>query len=685
MGFSLGIDTGGTHTDLILISNDNERVWTAKVATTPNNPMTGILEGINQILSVSSVKIEHLDELVYGTTIVVNMLVQHESMQTGLITTKGFRDVLEIGRAYRIGNIYDINIQKPVPLVPRDLRFEVNERVNFRGEILEILDEENCRCVVKALKSKGVRSIAVCLLHSYANSTSEQRIKEIIHEEYPSAYISLSSEINPVFREYERTSTTVVNAFVLPNMVEHLNDFEGRVNEMGFRGHLFTMQANGGKTTFVDARQHPVQSINSGPVAGVIAGMYLANITGHTNAITLDMGGTSCDIALIDGGEPRFATESSVEGYPVQIPTIDLNIVGAGGGSLAWIDTGGGLRVGPQSAAADPGPVCYCRGGTQPTVTDANLVTSRLNPDYYLEGRVHLDTEAASRAIKERVAIPLGMNLLEAAAGIIEVANATMVRAIKLISVERGYDPHDFTLIAFGGAGPLHAIQLAEELEFPSVIIPRYPGNTSALGLVLADIRHDFVITNIQLLEKAIPDKVENAFQELEYQAVRKLDAEGIPPQSRQLMRFYDIRYYGQGYEITIPVPSAIKSREDLDNIAREFHASHRRAFGHAMEGDPVELVNFRVRAIGYSSEKSMYECLKIKPSASNDGGLKGERSVYMRNKYVRCQIYERKYIPIGSQIKGPAMIEQAGSTILILPEYEAQVDSFGNIIVAMV
>jgi N-methylhydantoinase A len=684
MGFSLGIDTGGTHTDLILISDDNGQVWTAKVETIPNAPLAGILEGIDQILSGSGVKIEHLDELVYGTTIVVNMLVQHQSMQTGLITTKGFRDVLEIGRAYRTGNIYDINIQKPVPLVPRDLRFQVNERVNFRGEILEGLDEENCRSVARALKEKGVRSIAVCLLHSYANPTSEQRIKEIIHEEFPSAYISLSSEINPVFREYERTSTTAVNAFVSPSMVDHLNDFERQVNGRGFRGRQYTMQANGGKATFPEACQHPVQVINSGPVAGVIAGMYLAKITNYPNVITMDMGGTSCDIALIEGGEPRFATESSVEGYPVQIPTIDLNIVGAGGGSIAWIDTGGGLRVGPQSAGADPGPVCYCKGGSQPTITDANLVTGRLNPDYYLEGRVHLDIEAANRAITEKIAIPLGMKMLEAAAGITEVANATMVRAIKLISVERGYDPHDFTLIAFGGAGPLHAIRLAEELEFPTVIIPRYPGNTSALGLVLADIRHDYVITNIQLLEKATPDKVENAFQELEYQAIRKLDAEGIPPQARQLTRLYDLRYFGQGYEVTVSIPGAIHSREDLDNVAREFHTSHRRAFGHAMEGDPVEMVNFRVRAIGYSSNQGMYKRLVFSPSASNDGGLKGEREVYMRDKYIRCKVYERKYIPTGRQIEGPAVIEQAGSTTLIFPEYIAQVDSTGNLTITL-
>lgn len=683
MKLSLGIDTGGTHTDLILINYDSGQIWTSKVATTPSDPMIGILNGIDQVLKASGAEISDLSELVYGTTIVVNMIVQHQAMRTGLVTTKGFRDVLEIGRAYRTGNIYDMKVKKPLPLVSRDLRMEVNERINFQGQVLQPLDEAGCQAVVRALKARGVNSIAVCLLHSYINPEHEQHIKQIIQQEFPSAHISLSSEINPVFREYERTSTTVVNAYVMSSMIAHLDDFETKICGRGLHGQLYTMQANGGKATFRAARQKPVHVVNSGPIAGAIAGSHIARMAGYPNVITLDMGGTSCDVALIEGGEPKFAAESSVEGYPVQIPTIDLNIVGAGGGSIAWLDSGGGLRVGPQSAGADPGPVCYRKGGSQPTVTDANLVTGRLNADYYLKGSIHLDSEAAQASIEKRIAGPLGLNTLEAAAGILEVANATMIRAIKLVSVERGYDPHDFALIAFGGAGPLHALRLAEELEFPIVIIPRYPGNTSALGLVLADVRHDYVATRIQLLDKAEPNDIENIFIQLETQAIQQLDEEGVPLQQRRLVRACDLRYFGQGYEVNVPVSGEIRTPSAMKDIAMDFHTAHRRTFGHAMEGDPVVLVNCRVSALGLNPRSDLAPNQETKPVATKSNGLKGERLVFLRDGFVECPVYERSFLVPGAHLEGPAVVEQAGSTTMIFPNYTAQVDIYGNLTIA--
>lgn len=684
MKLSLGIDTGGTHTDLILINYDSGQIWTSKVATTPSDPMVGISNGIDQILQISGIDISDLSELVYGTTIVVNMIVQHQTMRTGLITTKGFRDVLEIGRAYRTGNIYDIKVTKPLPLVSRDLRMEVNERVNFQGQVLQPLDESGCHAIVQTLKKRGVDSIAVCLLHSYINPTHEQQIKQIILQEFPSAHISLSSEINPVFREYERTSTTVVNAYVMSSMIEHLDKFETKICKRGLQGLLYTMQANGGKATFRAARQKPVHVVNSGPIAGAIAGSHIARLAGYPNVVTLDMGGTSCDIALIEGSEPKFATESSVEGYPVQIPTIDLNIVGAGGGSIAWLDSGGGLRVGPQSAGADPGPVCYRKGGTRPTVTDANLVTGRLNAEYYLKGSIQLDNEAARDSIERRIAQPLGLSTLEAAAGILEVANATMIRAIKLVSVERGYDPHDFALIAFGGAGPLHALRLAEELEFPVVIIPRYPGNTSALGLVLADVRHDYVATRIQLLSEAEPDDIESIFQQLEAQAIQQLDEEGVPLPQRRLVRACDLRYFGQGYEVNVPVSGKIQTPSALKAIAMSFHSAHRRTFGHAMEGDPVVLVNCRVSALGLNPSTEMTHSQKATADASNLNGCKGERDVYLRDGFVRCPVYERSLLMPGTLLEGPSIVEQAGSTTMIFPDYNAQVDVYGNLTITL-
>jgi N-methylhydantoinase A len=684
MALSLGIDTGGTHTDLILVEHETGRIWTAKVPTTPADPLIGILEGMEQISAASRVDISHLTELVYGTTIVVNMLIQHQPMPTGLITTQGFRDVLEIGRAYRTGNIYDINIAKPPPLVRRDLRMEVKERVNFQGEVLRPLDEADCRSVVESLKQQDVASIAVCLLHSYINPAHEQRIREIIAEAYPSVYVSLSSEINPVFREYERTSTTVVNAYVTPRVVEHLDDFEEKVGRRGLRGRVYTMQANGGKATFRAAHQRPVNVVNSGPIAGAIAGAHVARLAGYPNAITLDMGGTSCDVSLIEGGEPKFVAESTVEGYPVQIPTIDLNIVGAGGGSIAWLDSGKGLRVGPQSAGADPGPVCYGKGGTQPTVSDANLATGRLNPDYYLSGAMRLDADAARQSIMEHIAEPLGMDILMAAAGILEVTNATMIRAIKLLSVERGYDPHDFALVAFGGCGPLHALRLAEELEFPVVIIPRFPGNTSALGLVLADVRHDYVTTRIQLLEEVGPGYFEAVFKELEHQAHQQLEREGVSREGRQLVRSCDLRYFGQGYEVNVPVTGRLTARADLEAVAGAFHAAHRRAYGHAMEGDPIEFVNYRVSAIGLSPKPELADTRALDSQPSAERGLKCERDIYLGDGYVHCSVYERKDLKPGNHLEGPAIVEQAGSTILIHPSYSAHVDIYGNLIITL-
>ena len=679
MGYSLGIDTGGTHTDLILIDKGSGSVWTAKVPTTTHEPLEGIMRGINRLLDDSGSEISHMDELIYGTTLVTNMVVQHQSVNTGLITTEGFRDVLEIGRAYRPDNIYDIQMMQPPPLVRRDLRMEVPERINFQGKVLRTLDEDQCRAVVRELKARGVESIAVCLLHSYVNPVHEQKIKSIIAEEYPEAYISISSEINPVFREYERTSTTVLNAYVTPRMVEHLDDFKDRMLEKNLRGWLYTMQANGGRASFNAARNCPVNVTNSGPIAGAIAGAYVAHQLGFPNAITLDMGGTSCDVALIEDGNLKFASESKVEGYPVQISTIDLNIVGAGGGSVAWLDDWGGLHVGPRSAGANPGPVCYGIGGTEPTVTDANLITHRLDPDYFLGGEMPLDAEAAYRAIDEKIARPLAMTTMEAAIGILEIANATMIRAIKLVTVERGYDPHDFVLIAFGGAGPLHATRLAEELEIPVVIVPPYPGNTSAFGMVMADMRYDYVATRIQYLDGMEPTCAEDTLQDLEAQAHNQLTAEGIPVDRQLLTRSCDVRYFGQAYELNIPIQGQIVSNDDLHRLGLAFHATHRRTHGHSMEGDPVEVVNFRVSAIGTSPELHL-----VNQWTNGRKALKGRRDVFFRDGTIRSPVYDRHSLKSGHQIDGPAVLEQIDSTTIICPGQSGRVDINGNLIITL-
>ncbi|MFW5941508.1 MAG: hydantoinase/oxoprolinase family protein [Chloroflexota bacterium] len=682
MGYSLAIDTGGTHTDLVLVGLKGNNIWALKVPTTPAAPLQGIRHGIERITALAGVDPLEIDELVYGTTIVTNMLVQQESVALGLITTRGFRDVLEIGRAYRTGNIYDIQMERRPPLVRRDLRLEVDERINFRGEVLTSLDEAGCRAIVQSLRARGVDSIAVSLLHSYINPAHEQRVRDIIVEAHPDAHVSLSSDVNPVFREYERTSTTVVNAYVMPRMVQHLDEFATCTNERGITSQLYTMQANGGRASFTTAREQPVNITNSGPVAGVIAGTHIARLAGFPNVITLDMGGTSCDVGLIENGEPKFALESEVAGYPVQIKTVDLSIVGAGGGSIAWIDKGGGLRVGPQSAGADPGPVCYRRGGQKPTVTDAHVITGRIDPEYFLGGDVQLDIDAARAAIDQQIARPLKMDVLEAALGIIRVANAAMIRAVKLITVERGHDPRDFALMAFGGAGPLHASQLADELEIPVVIVPRFPGNTSALGLVIADVRHEYVATRVQNVDDAQVAEMEVTFRQLEAQANVQLERENIPAGQRRLTRSCDMRYFGQAYELSVPVDEPLTSHDSLQRLSSTFHALHRRTYGHAMEGDPVEVVNYRVTAVG----------LKDKPELNGlpdtDAGplaKKDQREVYFGAGCLPTPVYERRQMAAGIPLQGPAVIEQLGSTTILQPGQVARADRFGNLIMTLV
>jgi len=454
--------------------------------------LKGINKGINKIVNECSISHQEIKELVYGTTIVVNMIAQKESEATALITTKGFKDVLEIGRAYRNENIYDINLEKPEPLVKRNLRFEVSERMNFLGQELEPVNEQEVVNIVNKLKEKNIRAIAVCLMHSYANPKHELQIKEIIKREWPEVYISVSAEIIPQFREYERTSTTVINAYMMPNMASHIVDFKNEMQKNKISANCFMMQGNAGIMTFDAALKKPVSVSESGPIAGLIAANYMSQLIGEKNIITFDMGGTSADVALIQNNIMKFTTENNVEGYPISIPTADLSFIGAGGGSIAWCDAGGALKVGPKSAGAEPGPVCYGKGGEKPTVTDANLMTGRIRPEIFEE---NLDNamEKTKDAIKKYIADPLGIDTLEAAEGIIDVVNSNMIRAIKFVSVQKGYDPREFSLVAFGGAGGLHAGKLAEDLEIPKVIIPYSPGTFCALGLVLSDIKCDCV------------------------------------------------------------------------------------------------------------------------------------------------------------------------------------------------
>lgn len=674
--YRAGIDTGGTHTDVVVLDSESGEYVAAKVPTTPAAPIDGIFSGLEQACETSGIPLHALSHLVYGSTIVVNILAQQEKVQVGLITTDGFRDVLEIGRAYRSGNIYDIQTDRPEPLVPRQFRFGVRERVDFRGEVVTPLDEDHVLEIAQLIRRAGLKSVAVCLFHSYKNPAHEQRIRRILNEQCPQVSVSLSSEVNPQFREFERTSTTVINAFVMPSMNRHLAEFANEMARRGMKTHAYIMQANAGMLSFSMAAHRPVQVTNSGPIAGVVAAADLARRTGYRNLITMDMGGTTCDVSLIADGQPGFTTNSSVRGYPVSIPTVDLHYIGAGGGSIAWVDSGGALRVGPQSAGARPGPACYAIGGDRPTVTDANLLTGRLAADSFLDGSRLLDQSKARVAV-DSVAQRLGLASMDVAEGIIDLAISNMMGAVKLVSVERGHDPRDFTLVSFGGAGSLHAALLARELEIPRVLIPPSPGTFSALGTVLADIRYDYVLTDIHVLGARNPATLQSEFDELLHAAVRQLDEEEVNAEQRMFVAFCDLRYVGQGFELQVPISLPLVTSEDLAKLRHRFDDQHERTYGHRFTGDEVEVVNLRVTAIGRVPRPD-----RPKLVVADAGPRKaGQRTVRLWGRPVECPVLDRATLQPGQVFTGPAIVEEMGSTVLMLPDQTMQVDEAGNLI----
>ena len=678
--YRIGIDTGGTNTDVVLVNVDSGELFSTKTPTTPLDLLDGVAKGIDKITSIASTVPDLVEALIFGTTIVVNMIAQKKSEATALITTKGFKDVLEIGRASRDENIYDIQMEKPEPLISRSLRFEVTERVNFKGDVIEPLDEAEVRSLIMVMKELDIRAVAVCLLHSYANPLHEQRIKEIISEEWPDVYLSISSEINPQFREYERTSTAAINAFMQPTMASHLSTFEKMMGHSSSPPRLYIMQGNAGIVKFKSAIDKPVSVSDSGPIAGIIAANYLGSITGIPNIITLDMGGTSCEVSLIRNNTFQFSTARSVEGYPLNLPSVDLNFIGAGGGSIAWHDEGGALKVGPKSAGALPGPVCYQRGGTQPTVTDANLVTGRIQPEIFLE---KLDDETVSltrQFMKEKIAEPLHLDLTQAAEGILEVVNSNMIRAIKVISVERGHDPRDFTLIAFGGAGAIHAARLAEELEIPRVLIPYSPGTFSALGLILADIKYDYVQTRIQKQDQMDPGSLEEIYLNLELQGIGDLERENIPEEKRLFIRTCDMRYFGQAFELTVPIPDGSFSKKHIEEAVDRFHSQHQQVYGHCMKNDTVEFVNYRISAVGTMRKPNLLEKKKWETGFRHKEHF--EAKIVFDGQEVVTPVLDRNSLEEGQYIDGPAIIGEMGSTIVVYPGQKANVDALKNVLI---
>lgn len=689
--YRLGIDIGGTFTDATLLDEVTGEVRISKVSTTPPDPSLGFMDAVQRLLWQNTVAPAEVRFVVHATTIATNAIIEGKIAATGFVTTEGFRDMLEIARQIR-PTLYDLRFEKPRPLVPRNLCFGVPERLGPRGEVLRPLDEEAVRRVAEQLRGEGVESVAVCLLHAHVNPAHEKRVGAILRQVLPGAIVSLSSEVAPEFREYLRASTTVINACIRPVVARYLHDIADRLRQAGLSGELLVMQSSGGVFSAEASRSKPVFLVESGPAAGVIAAAYLGNGLGCRDLLSLDMGGTTAKAALIKDGTPRITKDYEVgtaaqasggsqrgSGYPIRTPVIDLVEIGAGGGSIAWVDSGHMLRVGPQSAGADPGPASYGKGGREPTVTDANLVLGRLNPHYFLGGEIELDGEQARRAIQERCARPLGMDVPAAALAIVEIANAAMVNALRLVSVQRGYDPRDFVLVAFGGAGPVHANRLATEIEIATTLIPPGPGIFSALGLLVSDLKHDFVAPLMQRDDRLDLSALFATMQRLEQDGRATLVREGVSTHDMIFQHHADLRYVGQSFELSIPLAPVIGSSDFVALTQEQFHREHERAYGYSAPEEPVEWVNVRLTALGRIAKPGLREWTR---NGTRAGIPKASRPVYFAESqgFVSCPIHDRSELPTGSIIVGPAIIEELNSTTVIHPGSFAEVDRFGNL-----
>ena len=637
--------------------------------------MTGVRLGLSQADAAAG----EVLRLFHGATIATNAVIERRPATVALLTTRGFKYLLEIGRhdIPRGNNIYAW--MKPERPVPPNRIFEISERLDRAGGVLTELSEDDCRMAARALRELQVEAIAVCFLYSYANDSHERRAAEILREELDGIPISLSSEVLPQFREFERTIATTLNAYVMPQVSRYLTGLESAANRDGMNAPLFIMKSNGGVTSADLAARQAIHTVLSGPVAGVMGAKRVSDDAGYPSFISVDVGGTSADICLVRDGRPDVTVERSIGGLPLQLPMLDIATIGAGGGSIARVSATGGLAVGPESAGADPGPVCYGHGGTEPTVTDARLVLGHL-PQHLLGGEMRIDPEQARTAIQRRVADPLGLTVEDAAAGIVEVADNNMAGAMRTVSVGRGLDPKDFALVAFGGAGPLHACSLASLLGMDMIVVPPTPGVLSTYGLLFTDLRNDYVQTYLQSGEPSVAD-VSSAYAQLEGQAAEWLDREGVPVSSQRITRSADLRYQHQGWEITVDVPDGYVSRQTLADMVTNFHELHERLYTYNLPHQTVELVNLRVTALG-SLPRPTSEPVTARTTSSSNPSYTRRARLSRQEGYVEVPVYERDQLTPGTRIEGPAIVEQRDTTTLLAHGFVSITDGYGNLII---
>ncbi len=679
MSYMIGVDVGGTFTDLSVFNTETERIFNYKLSSTPQDPSQAIVDGIRTILELLEIQAGQISYLAHGTTVATNALIEKKGARIGLITTQGLKDLMEIGWQKR-PNLYDLLRPKAHSIIPPGLKCEVPERILYDGTIKTPLDEQAVLQVIQYLKKQKVQAIAVCTLFSYLNPVHEDRIKKLIHEHFPEVYVSVSHELVHEFREYSRMSTTVLNAYLGPVMKEYVRHFEESVKNVGVHAAPYVTQSNGSIISISETIDCPIKTAVSGPSAGVIGAAYLGKLCGVDNIITFDMGGTSIDVSLIEHGKPQLSNERLVEGYPARIPMIDIVTLGAGGGSIAKIDEGGALKVGPQSAGATPGPACYMRGGTDPCVTDANIILGKLNQEKILGGRMKVDVELAKKAVQENICQRSGLSLPDAAAGMISVVNSNMMRAIRIVSVERGYDVRDFALMAFGGAGPLHACEVAQELGIRQVLVPPNPGTLCSLGLLMADTKFDLSRSRLMLAQPENLDAINSVLQEMIEEGSRLLDREKIPDDRRSFTASVDARYERQNYEINIPLGGTAVTPQLLQQAIDCFHAAHEKNFGYSNHAFHVQLVNFRLSAVG-EVEKPALSAHPLEENAALPQPQEVRQVLFVGERsYLPTPVYHRDGFVPGLCADGPMIIEQMDCTTVIPPRWSIFTDGYLNL-----
>lgn len=674
----LATDIGGTFTDLVFVDEHGD-IGVAKSPTTPPNFEQGVLD----VIEASGIDKEAIHTFIHGSTVIINALTERKGVKTGLITTKGFRDVLEIARGNR-PDLFNVRYRKPEPFVPRHLRLEVEERLDFQGEIIRPLDREQVKSIVATFQKEEVKAVAIAYLHAYVNPVHEQMTAALIKELWPEVYVTASHEVTKEWREYERTNTAVLNSYVKPTAASYIDKLQGKLKENGVDSYNYIMQSNGGTTTFAQAKETPINMVESGPVAGVYGAAVLGELIGETNLIAFDIGGTTAKCSLIDRGEVKVSTDYYIErsersaGYPIKVPVVDIVEIGNGGGSIAWIDEAGALKVGPESAGALPGPVAYGMGGTKPTTTDANLVTGRLAARNF---GYNVDLEKVKQAIHETVASHFDMSVEEAALGIIRIADSNMLNALKLVSVRKGYDPRDFTLVAFGGGGPMHASILAKELGVKKVVVPTASSVFSAWGMLMTDLRRDYIQTYNKRLGQVEIGEINRAWDTLEQGAWQQYEADGLAREAVMYARFADMRYVGQEHTVKVQVPNGDWGADTFAEIVERFHQLHEKTYTFRLEQTETEIVSLHVTAFGKVQKPTLKKLEKTKIPVSE--AIIESRPVYFEgNGWVATRVYDRKKLSPGIALEGPAIVEERSSSTVMHPGQSLTVDEYGNLII---